>query len=143
MAGNNRKARVENSLREVLTQMITADGKEPRVRAASLLTVTKVELNVDLSVARVYVSLVGEQRVIDGVMTGLTNAAGFLRGPVARACSLPRPPELRFFHDQSIGMKEKMTEILRDDERRAAEVGRKAGDAGVADPVEPSGAGCQ
>jgi len=36
--------------------------RDPRVRAATLITVTRVELNVDLSVATVYVSIIGGRR---------------------------------------------------------------------------------
>ena len=82
---SQRKARVEHALRDVLTELIASDVKDPRVRAATLLTVTKVELNVDMSVANVYVSIVGDDATADGVIAGLTKAAGFLRGPVGRA----------------------------------------------------------
>ena len=40
---SQRKQRVEHGLRDVLTEMINRDIKDPRVRAATLLTVTKVE----------------------------------------------------------------------------------------------------
>ena len=43
---SQRKQRVEHGLRDVLTEMIARDVKDPRVRAATLITVTKVELNV-------------------------------------------------------------------------------------------------
>lgn len=131
-----RKARVEHALRETLTELIAADVKDPRVRAATMLTITKVELNVDLSVANVYVSVVGDDATADGVIAGLTKAAGFLRGPVARRLSLQRAPELRFKHDVSVDVGEKLAAIIREDEERARAAGRTPGSEGVELPEE-------
>ncbi|MBL9012943.1 MAG: 30S ribosome-binding factor RbfA [Myxococcales bacterium] len=119
-----RKARVEHALKEALQAAITQDVKDPRVRAATLLTVSKVELNVDLSVANVYISVVGDDATADGVIAGLQKAAGFLRGPIARELSLQRAPELRFSHDLSIDMSEKLAAIVKEDEDRARAAGR-------------------
>ena len=122
---SQRKQRVEHGLRDVLTEMITREVKDPRVRAATLITVTKVELNVDLSVAMVYVSIIGDDATADGVLAGLSKAAGFLRGPVGRRLNLQHAPELRFLADASIDMSEKLAAIIRDDEERARAVGRE------------------
>jgi len=121
---SQRKARVEHALRDVLTELIASEVKDPRVRAATLLTVTKVELNVDLAVANVYVSVVGDDSVADGVIAGLSKAAGFLRGPAARRLALQRAPELRFRIDASVDMNEKLAAILREDEEKAKAAGR-------------------
>ena len=128
---SQRKQRVEHGLRDVLTEMIARDVKDPRVRAATLVTVTKVELNVDLSVATVYVSIIGDDATADGVIAGLAKAAGFLRGPVGRKLNLQHAPELRFVADASIDMSEKLAAIIRDDEARARAAGR---DPGAASP---------
>ena len=39
-----------------------------------------------------------------------------------------RPPELRFFHDATIDMSEKLAAIVREDEERARAAGREAGE---------------
>lgn len=128
---SGRKARVEHALRETLTELIAADIKDPRVTAAAMLTVTKVELNVDLSVANVFVSIVGDDATADGVIEGLKKAAGYLRGPVGRRLSLQRAPELRFHLDRSVDVSEKLAAILREDEEKARAAGRTPGSDGV------------
>ena len=150
-----RKQRIEHGLRDVLTEMIAREVRDPRVRAATLLTVTRVELNVDLSVATVYVSIdsgpassppakpaaplprdsvrsstIGGDAVATRALAGLNKAAGFLRGPVARELNLMRAPELRFVADPSIDMSEKLAAIIRDDEERARAAGRGADEPG-------------
>jgi ribosome-binding factor A len=135
---SQRKQRVEHGLRDVLTELIAREVRDPRVRAATLITIAKVELNVDMSVATVYVSVVGDDATAAGVLAGLSKAAGFLRGPVGRKLNLQHAPELRFVSDPSIDMSEKLAAIIRDDEDRARAVGRKVGDA-AAEPDAPAG----
>ena len=126
-----RKARVEHGIREALTEMIASDVRDPRVHAPTVLTVTKVELNVDLSVARVYVSVFGQDP--EKTIEGLTAAAGFLRGPLGRKLRLQKPPELRFVHDDSAGVARKLTDIVREDEEKAKAAGRDPKAVAVAD----------
>jgi ribosome-binding factor A len=126
MATGQRKARVEHALRDVLTELLP-DVKDPRVRAATLITITKVECNVDMAVAMVYVSVIGDDATRDGVIEGLGRAAGFLRGPVGRKLSLQHAPELRFVADVSIDVSAKLAAILREDEEKAKAAGRTPG----------------
>jgi ribosome-binding factor A len=122
-----RKAKVEHAIREVLTELIASDVRDPRVHAATLLTVTKVELNVDLAVARCYVSVVGDDATAEAAVAGLQKAAGFLRGQVGRRVGLQHAPELRFLLDVSIDMNEKLARIVREDEEKARAAGREPG----------------
>ena len=122
--GSARKTRVEHGIRDTLTELIAADVRDPRVHAPQMLTITRVELNVDLSVAHCYVSIVGDDATADAALEGLDKAAGFLRGPVGRRLGLQRAPELRFLADPSVDMSEKLAAIVREDEERARVAGR-------------------
>jgi len=131
-----RKARVEHALRDVLTTAINNDVKDPRVRAATLITVAKVEMNVDLSVANVFISVIGDEATADGVIAGLQKAAGFLRGPIGRELNMQRAPELRFMLDVSIDVSAKLSAIVREDEERARAAGRGPELPAAAPPAE-------
>ncbi len=120
-----RKARVEHALREALTELIAAEVRDPRVRDATLLTLTRVEVNVDMSVANVYISVVGSDASANAAVAGLVKAAGFLRGPVGRKLTLQRPPELRFVRDKSIDVGAQLAAIVKEDEDRARAAGRE------------------
>jgi ribosome-binding factor A len=135
--GGARRERVAHNIRDALTEMITADVKDPRVHAPTMLTVSRVELNVDLSVARCYVSIVGDDATADAALEGLNKAAGFLRGPLGRRLSLQRAPELRFLIDPSIDVSAKLAAILREDEEKARAAGREPG---VAEPASAEAA---
>jgi ribosome-binding factor A len=129
VSGAQRRERVAHAIREALTEAIAADVKDPRVHAPDMLTVTRVELNVDMAVANVYVSIVPDTAA-DAALAGLAKAAGFLRGPIGRTIGLQHAPELRFFVDKSVDMSEKLAEILREDEAKARAAGR--------DPRDPN-----
>jgi ribosome-binding factor A len=139
-SGSARKTRVEHAIRETLGELITADVKDPRVHAPAMLTIARVELNVDLSVARCYVSVVGDDATADAALEGLHKAAGFLRGPLGRRLGLQRAPELRFFLDPTIDMSEKLAAIVREDEERARAAGRGS-DSTKTTETEPGGLG--
>jgi ribosome-binding factor A len=131
-AANQRRERVAQALREALIEAIAADVKDPRVHAPAMLTVSRVELNVDMAVANVYVSIVANgpdaAAVADAAIVGLQKAAGFLRGPIGRTVGLQRAPELRFQLDASVDMRDKLAEILREDEAKARAAGRVPGE---------------
>jgi len=129
MSSAARRTRVEQAMRDALAEMIGRDVKDPRVRAAGIITVQRVELNQDLAVARVYVSVFGDEAAGRRAVAGLAGAAGFLRGPLGRRLNLQHPPELRFVYDVSPDVVQKLAEVIRDDQTRAAEAGRVAGEA--------------
>jgi ribosome-binding factor A len=136
--GGARRERVGHNIRDALTEMIASDVKDPRVHAPTMLTVSRVELNVDLSVANCYISIVGDEATADAAIDGLNKAAGFLRGPIGRRLSLQRAPELRFHLDPSVDVSAKLAAIVREDEERARAAGRKAGEAQPELPPEPT-----
>jgi ribosome-binding factor A len=121
---SGRRVRVEQALRDTLAEMIDRDVKDPRVKGAGLVTVQRVELNADLSVARVYVSVFGDDITAKKAMAGLAAAGTFLRGPLGRKLHLQRPPELRFVRDESPEIVRHLAEIVRDDQARARAAGR-------------------
>ena len=115
---SDRPKRVAEAIKVELADLIAREVKDPRVREG-LVSVSHVEVNRDLSVAEVGVSiLVGEPK---GVMAGLERAAGFLRGPLARRLNLRVSPELRFHHDRSQEVAGRIHDIVKDDEVRRRE----------------------
>jgi ribosome-binding factor A len=125
---SQRKAKVEHALRDVLADLIRLEVRDPRVQRAGLISVTRVELNVDLSVANVYISVVGAgggtSPQAEAAVEGLERAAKFLRGPTGRKLNLAHPPELRFLLDQSAVMQARIRAVLLEDQAKAQAAGR-------------------
>ena len=97
MAGD-RMRRVDEAMREVLSGAITSEIKDPRV---GFVTVTSVETSPDLRHARVYVSVLGEEKVRRRSMDGLTSAHGYLQKRVAGELRLKHTPTLDFAYDDT------------------------------------------
>ncbi|MEM9490242.1 MAG: 30S ribosome-binding factor RbfA [Myxococcota bacterium] len=136
-AGNPRKARVAQAMRDVLARMLDREVRDPRVHAAGLASVNHVELNRDMSVARVYVSFIGpaddDPALGKRAIAALQAASGFLRGPLGRELRLRYAPELRFVGDDSPAMSQRLTRLMRDEQARAA---ADAGDSTDTDRAE-------
>jgi ribosome-binding factor A len=93
-----RMRRVDEAVREVLSDVITHELKDPRV---GFVTVTDVKTSPDLSHARVYVSVLGDAAAVEASMEGLQSAHGFLQGRIGRELRLKHTPTLTFFHDDT------------------------------------------
>ena len=124
----DRKARVAEAIRDTLAEMIAREVKDPRVAAAGVVSITQVEMNKDLSVANVWVSIYGDDKVADKAIEGLQSSAGFLRGPLGRRLQLQRPPELRFQRDTGLAFGLELSQIVRDDAAKRKKADEEDGD---------------
>ena len=95
---NDRMRRVDEAVREVLSDAITKQVKDPRV---GFVTVTAVETAPDLRRARVFVSVLGDAAARRRSMAGLQSAHGVLQRVVARELRLKHTPTLEFLYDDT------------------------------------------
>jgi ribosome-binding factor A len=79
----HRLARVAEAVREVASETILFELRDPRVKG---VTVTRAEISGDLQHAKVYVSLMGSPAEQKLTMHGLKNAAGFVQSKLASVC---------------------------------------------------------
>ncbi|WP_250458884.1 30S ribosome-binding factor RbfA [Microbulbifer litoralis] len=96
----HRADRVADAMRRELSQLIQREVRDPRV---GMVNVNDVEVSRDLSVAKVFVTLVGEDdpAAIKASMDALNKAAGFLRSQLARAIQMRTIPRLQFRYDET------------------------------------------
>lgn len=115
MADSIRAARVSATVQTALGAVFREGLKDPRLKAAGLITVTGVSVTADLSIATVYVVATAEAPdVLEEMMRGFESAATFLRSEVARRVSLKRSPQLRFRIDPAVRQGRRIDAILRD-----------------------------
>src|SRR5947209_8027373 len=98
MAGA-RMRRVNEAVKEVLSARMAEGLKDPRV---GFVTVTGVETSPDLRSARVYVSVLGSDRVREDALAGLNSSSGFLQAHLASQLRMKRTPTLKFLYDESV-----------------------------------------
>ena len=108
MAGP-RMRRVDEALKEVLSDAISTDLQDPRV---GFVTVTGVKTSPDLRHARVYVSVLGDEASRQDSLDGLRSAHGFLQSRMAAELRLKHTPSLTFEYDDSVVRGMKISQLL-------------------------------
>jgi len=103
-----RTRRVEETMREELSELIRFEMADPRLAGVD---VTEVHCSPDLKRADVLVSAPREG--VEGALEGLVHAKGFLRYQLMRRMDLYRTPELRFLPDAETSLAVPSSRIIR------------------------------
>jgi ribosome-binding factor A len=106
---SDRLRRVDEAVRQVLSDAVATDLKDPRV---GFVTVTAVKTSPDLRHARVYVSVLGDVAAREASLEGLRSAHGFLQRRVATELRLKHTPTLDFAYDDSVERGMRLTELI-------------------------------
>ena len=104
-----RNQRLGAQVLRTLSELLQFETKDPRLQGISL---TSVDLSRDLSVSRVYFSLLDPEGSPESVLEGLAKASGFLRAKLGSAIKVRHVPELRFIHDDSAEHGMKISELI-------------------------------
>ena len=92
--------RVGHLIQKELGELILHRVKDPRL--GSFVTITHVSPGPDLKSARVFYSVLGDNKKRQEVQTGLEKAAGFFQKQIADALRLRYTPKLKFRFDDSL-----------------------------------------
>lgn len=88
----------------------------------------KVDITRDVSLAKVFVSVLGTAEEKEQTMQGLRSAQGLIRSEVAKALGMRRAPEIQFVLDEgieySIRVSKLLSEIRHDAEKEEGERGK-------------------
>jgi ribosome-binding factor A len=108
-AGCKRSARVADLLQREFADLLLRRIKDPRVQG---VTITGVELTEDLRHARVYFTLMGDQRRRLEAGRGLESAKGFMRREIGQTLRIKYTPEIEFKYDSSFDYAERMETLF-------------------------------
>ena len=103
-----RMRRVNEAIRETLAEALV-ELKDPRI---GFVTVTGVETSPDLRHARVYVSVLGNERKREKTLEGLESAHGVLQAKLATELRMKRTPQLAFEFDPSVQEGMRMSQLI-------------------------------
>ena len=106
-----RPERVAETIKREMAEILTNRLRDPRL--GGMISVTDVEVTPDLSVARIYVSVLAPDEARDKALAALTHSAGFVRHELAPRLGLREMPEIRFLLDTSIQQGARVEELLR------------------------------
>ena len=123
-------------------------------RLTGLPSITRVKVSPDLSIADVYVTIMGTEGQQNAALNALKHSAGMMRTKLTKVLSLRQAPFLKFHIDEDLKKELALQEVLQKvaeenaelDRKRAAEaaaaqeqggdVPAPGGDAGAQPPAE-------
>ncbi|MGI5852268.1 MAG: 30S ribosome-binding factor RbfA [Clostridiales bacterium] len=92
--------RISEEVKKEVSRIIREEVKDPRI--GQLASILRADVSGDLRLAKIYVSVLGDDNERASTMAGLTRAAGFIRKELGRALKIRYVPELSFILDTSI-----------------------------------------
>ncbi len=110
MTENKRVKRLNSLLKEVLSEVILTEVKDPRM--APLITVTSVDITNDLHHAKVYISIIGTDKERRETIEALESAAGFIGVNASKKVTMRYFPTLTFKLDTSVDKQMKIDALL-------------------------------
>lgn len=113
-----RSARVAEAIRNELSMLLISKVRDPRLLNVHF---SRVEVSDDLSLARIFYTVLGDKREIREAGTGLQKAKGFMRSHIARTLNLRFTPALQFKHDDVAEKVAELDDIFQEiaDERKS------------------------
>jgi ribosome-binding factor A len=130
---------VADQIRGELALMLVRDVHDPGI---GFVTITRVQVSPDLQVARIFYTVLGDEKARKNSARALERAAPFLRRQIGSRLRLKRVPELRFQHDDATAGAERIDQIineLHERERDEGEVRLKADTTGADTTSEDDG----
>jgi len=108
---SHRLERINAIIKEVLSEIVLNDVKDPRV---GLVTIVGVRVAPDLSSAKVFFSVMGDEAQRALTTKVLRGASGYMRHVIADEIDVRTAPELHWKYDDSLDRAFRIAEILKE-----------------------------
>lgn len=109
---SRRMERIAEQLKSEIARVLLEEVTDPRI---GMVTLTRVDCAPDLSNAIVYWSSIeADPDSVDAKLAGLSSAAAFMRGRIARVLPLRRTPRLEFRYDPTFEQAAETMSLLRE-----------------------------
>jgi ribosome-binding factor A len=104
-----RSQRVGEAIQKEISDLLLRGLKDPRI---GFVTITTVDVSSDLSLARVYFTVMGDDEVRKNTEKGLKSAIPFLRRELGKRLRLRIVPDLTFSFDSSLEYGRRIESII-------------------------------
>jgi ribosome-binding factor A len=131
---SRRTERLGSTIQRELALIILHELNDPRL--TGLPSVTHVKISPDLSVADVYVTVMGTPGQQEAALNALRHSAGMLRTRLTREIALRVAPFLKFHLDENLKKELELLETLRKVAEENAELDRQRGQAPSAEETQ-------
>ena len=109
MSQGSRPNRVADQIRAELATLLSREVHDPGI---GFVTLTRVHVSADIQQARVFYTVLGDEKARRTSGLALGRAAAFLRRQIGARLRLKRVPELTFVYDDSIAGQDRIEQIL-------------------------------
>jgi ribosome-binding factor A len=96
---SRRTLKAGEAIRQVVSMSILTEIQDPRVKD---VTVLNVEVSGDMQIAKVHVSVMGDESKQKLCLRGLQSSAGFLQSKLAKRIDARYTPKIEFVLDKGI-----------------------------------------
>ena len=120
---SRRTERVASVIQQELAQIIMRDLSDPRL--TGMPSITRVKVSPDLSIADVFVTIMGTAGQQTAALNALRHSAGLMRTKLTDAMTLRVAPFLKFHIDEDLKKELQMQDLLEKVAAENAEIDRK------------------
>ena len=100
-----------STIQRELAVMIQRDLQDPRL--TGLPSITRVKVSTDLSIADVYITVMGTEGQQTAALNALKHSAGMMRAKLTRALTLRQAPFLKFHIDENLKKEIAVLDLIR------------------------------
>ena len=105
-----RAQRVGESIHKEISALLVKGLKDPRI---GFVTITAVKVTPDLHLARVYFTVMGDEKARRESAAGLKSSVPFLRREIGKQLRMRYVPDLLFEYDSSIDYGNRIEALMR------------------------------
>ncbi|MDO3376682.1 ribosome-binding factor A [Geoalkalibacter halelectricus] len=112
-----RSHRVGDQIHKEISALLVKGLKDPRI---GFVTITSVEVTPDLHLARVFFTVMGDEKARRESEAGLKNSTPYIRRELGKRLRMRYTPDLLFSYDTSVDYGSRIDKLLQDinDEQR-------------------------
>src|SRR5215204_2591941 len=123
-----------STIQRELAQIIMRELQDPRL--TGFPSITRVKVSPDMSIADVYVTIMGTPGQQSAALNALRHSAGLMRTRLTKMLSLRVAPFLKFHMDENLKKELAMMDLLDKVARENAEIDRRRAEEGANEPQQ-------
>jgi len=104
-----RADRVSDLLKKEISQLLLREVKDPHI---GFITITDVEVSKDLQVAKVYYTILGDEKQLRESAQALNRASRFIERQLGKRLRMRYIPDILFKYDHSLEYGNRIDDIL-------------------------------
>jgi ribosome-binding factor A len=124
-----------STIQRELAEIIMRDLQDPRL--TGLPSITRVKVSQDLSIADVYITVMGTEGQQTAALNALKHSAGMMRAKLTKSLTLRQAPFIKFHIDENLKKEIAVLDLIRKANEEQAERDRERAGAG-ADAESPT-----